>query len=79
MHPKPKMTDDRGVKHEGTAELWQEIDEPAISRIWNLPLRLLYNLANFEPTPATLILSGLSVYLTDHRLQQGLKGQTEIH
>ncbi len=52
MHPKPKMTDDRGVKHEETAELWEEVDELAIARIWTLPLRLLQNLANFGTAAA---------------------------
>jgi len=75
MHPKPKMTDARGVRHEGTAEVWEKIDEAAIARIWNLPLRLLRNLESFEPFPAAFIHSSLSPYLTDYRLRKGLEEQ----
>jgi len=79
MHPKPRMTDQQGgVRHKGTADVWDSIDEGAIARIWDLPLRLLRNLEKWERFPAAYIHSGIGPFLTDIRLRKGLAAQNGL-
>jgi hypothetical protein len=73
MHARPRVTIGESVRHEGTAEAWEKIDEAALRRVWDLPLRLLQHLEQFDHWGAVVHFSSLSPYLTPQRFFRSIQ------